>query len=78
MIEHGGDSKNIQLKPLGYMFGIVIILFGLFTFVIPFILGLPSNYDQDKPIPITGVVCILLGGIVITGAKLFSCSKIKF
>jgi hypothetical protein len=75
MIEHGRDSK---LKSLGYMLGTIFILFGLFTFVIPFILGLPSNYDQDKPIPITGVVCILLGGIVITGAKLSSCPKIKF
>lgn len=36
------------------MLGIVIILFGLFTFIIPFILGLPSNYDQNMPFPIMG------------------------
>jgi uncharacterized membrane protein YvlD (DUF360 family) len=77
MKEHRRNAKNIQLKPLGYMLGIVIILFGLFTFVIPFILGLPSNYNQNMPFPITGVVCIVLGGIVMTGVKLFPCSKIK-
>ena len=75
MKEHERNAKNIQLKPLGYMFGIIIILFGLFTFVIPFILGLPSNYNQDMPLPITGIVCVILGGIVITTVLLYP--KIK-
>jgi hypothetical protein len=75
--EDGRSSKNIQLKSLGYMFGIVIILFGLFTFIIPFILGLPSNYEQNMPLPTMGVICLVLGGIVITGVKLFPRPKIK-
>jgi hypothetical protein len=46
------------------MLGIVIILFDLVTFIIPFILGLPSNYEQNMSFPIMGVIRIVLSGIV--------------
>lgn len=46
------------------MLGIVIILFDLVTFIIPFILGLPSNYEQNMSFPIMGVISIVLSGIV--------------
>jgi hypothetical protein len=75
MKEHGRNIKSIQLKLLVYMLSIIIILFGLFTFIIPFTLGLPSKFSQDMPFPTMGVVCIVSGGIVIMAVKLFPCYK---
>lgn len=63
------SSENVPLKPLGQLFGILIILFGLFTFLLPSIFNLPSNFN-DSSILFMGITCIAIGGAIVAVVKL--------
>lgn len=64
MREEAGNRRGIQLESIGYVFGIVMVLFGLFTFIIPSLFGIPSNYE-DMLLLSLGIVCIAIGGAII-------------